>query len=199
MRHEDDRLETIASTDPIAVTVDEMQYRLREGPCYDTVTADTITYSNDLGDDPHWPRYGPQAAELGLNSQLAVRIADGSSSVTGLNLYSRSRKGFEDVDSMPSMFAEQARISLGYAVHIESLKKALDSRETIGQAMGILRERYKITGERAFEYLVRLSQNNNVKLRDVAASINAIDPHGPPATDPGSPDAYPFGGYGSLK
>jgi AmiR/NasT family two-component response regulator len=99
---------------------------------------------------------------------------------------------------MPSLFASQARIVLGFATHLQSLQGALGSREVIGQAVGILRERYKISAERAFEYLVRLSQNNNVKLREVAASINSIDPLGPPAIDSGSPDSYPFGGYGSL-
>jgi hypothetical protein len=198
VRHLDAGLETIASTDPIAVTLDELQYTLHEGPCYDAVTADTITYSDDLSDDPQWPRYGPGAAALGLNSQLAVRITEDSRSITGLNLYSRSRKGFEETDGMPGLFASHARIALGYATHVQSLRGALDSRETIGQAVGILRERYRLTPERAFEYLVRLSQNNNVKLRDVAASINSIDPDGPPANDSGAPDGYPFGGYGSL-
>jgi ANTAR domain-containing protein len=193
VRHLDDGLETIASSDPIAMALDELQYTLREGPCYDAVTADTITYSDDLADDSQWPRYGPGAAELGLNSQLAVRIAEDSRSITGLNLYSRSRKGFEDTDGMPGLFASQARIVLGYATHLQTLQGALDSRETIGQAVGILRERYQISAERAFEYLVRLSQNNNVKLRDVAASINAIDPEGPPAIDSGPPTSYPFG------
>jgi hypothetical protein len=75
VRHLDDGLETIASSDPIAMALDKLQYTLREGPCYDAVSADTITYSDDLADDSQWPRYGPRAAELGLNSQLAIPSA----------------------------------------------------------------------------------------------------------------------------
>jgi hypothetical protein len=192
VRHQDETLETVAATDPIVVAIDQMQYTLREGPSYDAVVADTLTYSNDLEGEAHWPRYGPRAAELGVRSQIAVRIVGDERSATVLNLYARERDGFEEIHGMPELLASQARIVLGYASHLESLRGALHSREAIGQAIGILRERYKINEDHAFQYLIRLSQNNNVKLRDVAASINGIDPHGPPAVDHGSPSSYPF-------
>jgi len=183
IRHQDGTLETAASTDPIAVAVDEMQYTLHEGPCYDVAIAETVTYANDLAVDPDWPRYGPRAAELGMRSQFAVRLADGRGTATGLNLYSRSLKAFEETEGMPELFASHARIALGYATELQSLKGAIGTREKIGQAIGILRERYKVSPDRAFDYLVRLSQNSNTKLRDIASTIVNIDPNGPPATD----------------
>jgi ANTAR domain len=41
----------------------------------------------------------------------------------------------------------------------------------IGKAVGILMERYRLDSDRAFQLLVRTSQDSNTKLRDVAAGI----------------------------
>ena len=45
------------------------------------------------------------------------------------------------------------------------------SRQVIGEAMGVLIERHRITSEQAFARLVRASQNSNIKLREVAQIV----------------------------
>jgi ANTAR domain len=171
VRHGDGRLETSVSTDPLVVEADEMQYELREGPCYDAVTSDTIAYSRDLSNDPQWPQFGPRVAKLGLLSQKGVRMGEYEGDIAGLNLYARSRKAFEDSNGLPELFASHASVALGYATKLQSLAGALGTRETIGQAVGILMERYDMTSERAFEFLIRTSQNSNTKLRDIAQEV----------------------------
>jgi AmiR/NasT family two-component response regulator len=53
----------------------------------------------------------------------------------------------------------------------ESLKSAIASRTIIGQAEGILMERFGLDGAAAFNTLRRVSQDRNVKLRDVAFEL----------------------------
>ena len=48
------------------------------------------------------------------------------------------------------------------------MAQAVDARKLVGQAMGILMERFDLDGDRAFEVLKRYSQDNNLTLRDVA-------------------------------
>lgn len=56
---------------------------------------------------------------------------------------------------------------------IAGLQAALESRLVIGQAQGLLMARHTMSPESAFGVLVRLSQDCNVKLRDVAAQLVA--------------------------
>ncbi len=165
------QLKTTTATAALVREADELQYELREGPCYEAVTVNATTYSPDLARDPRWPRFGPRAAEMGLLSQMAVRLTNRDDEVTGLNLYSHTRKAFEDSEGLPELFASHARVALGYATQLQTLQCAIGTRETIGKAIGILMERYDLTSERAFEFLIRQSQNSNVKLRDVAAEV----------------------------
>jgi AmiR/NasT family two-component response regulator len=72
---------------------------------------------------------------------------------------------------MADLFATHAAIALGHAEERENLNQALQSRKVIGQAIGILMERYQLTEDRAFSFLVRASSHGNIKLRDVAAEL----------------------------
>src|SRR5215218_5431369 len=65
-------IETLAPTHPLAVAIDELQYELSEGPCYDVVASVRVALSNDLAIKPCWPKFGPRAAALGVKSQLAL-------------------------------------------------------------------------------------------------------------------------------
>jgi ANTAR domain/GAF domain len=176
VRHPNGRLETVASTDSTAVHADELQYELREGPCYDAVTVDSTTYSRDLSSSSAWPNFGPKIASEGQLSQMGVRLSNDEGTVTGLNLYSTQRNAFADSEPLTRLFASHARVAMGFATELQTLKGAIGTRETIGTAIGIVMERYGLTKERAFEFLIRISQNSNTKLRDVAADVVRLKP-----------------------
>jgi len=170
-RRPDGGLETLAATSELVRTADTLQYELHEGPCYDAVTSGGLCYAPDLSRAERWPRFGRRAAELGLRAQLGIRLSQDGGTVNGLNLYSHTPNGFDHTDGLPQLFASHAGIALGYATELQHLHVAIDSRETIGKATGIVMERYDLTSERAFEFLIRMSQHSNTKLRDVAAKI----------------------------
>ena len=173
IRHPDGLLQTVAPTDLVVIEADEVQHDLEEGPCYDVVTSDVFTYSRDLAEDERWPNYGPKAAALGLGSQLALRLLDHEGVRAGLNLYAVRPGAFDENQELAALFAAQARVAMAQARGRQTLNAALTSRDTVGKAIGIAMERYNITDEQAFQMLVRMSQTNNVKLRQVAADMVA--------------------------
>ncbi|WP_432938313.1 GAF and ANTAR domain-containing protein [Kribbella sp. CA-253562] len=168
------RIETHASTDAVAVQADELQYQLRQGPCYEAVLSDPVVQVDDLASDPRWPAYGPKAASLGLGSQLAYQFRADPHVRGALNLYANKPHEIDvDARMLGAMFARLVAIAMGWGRQDESLREALATREQIGQAMGIVMERYHLDGDRAFAFLVRVSQAGNVKLRDVARAVIA--------------------------
>jgi GAF domain-containing protein len=174
VRHSDGRLETLAPTDPLVRRVDLLQFELSQGPCYDAVEATTVTLSDDLARDTRWPAYGPQVAALGLRSQLGIRLVSDDGWRIALNLYARRPDAFDsETVSLAEMFADQAAGAMGLVRTVRTLNKALVMRETIGQAVGIVMERYAIDTDRAFAFLVGTAQTSNARIQDVAEEIIA--------------------------
>jgi GAF domain-containing protein len=164
--------ETEAGTDQLVWELDGVQYDLGEGPCLQAVEDEPVVVVERLRHEQRWPRYVPAALERGVLSQVAVRLFTDNQHVAGLNLYSTERDDV-DVSSIETarLFATHAAIILGHAQQEDQLHQALQNRKTIGQAIGILMERYRIDADRAFQFLIRASSTSNVKLRDVAEEV----------------------------
>ena len=167
----DEVLRTLATTDPLAEKLDSIQYELREGPCYDAVTAERFVLVNDVSATTVFPRYGPRAAEHGIGAQAAIQLVH-KRERAGLNLYARRPGAFDrSTVHLAELFATQAAALLEYAVQVEHLDEALHTRSDIGTAVGIVMERYRIDRNLAFAYLVRNSNNRNLKLRVLAQQV----------------------------
>jgi len=172
LRHEDGRLETLKPTDDSLTALDEKQYALHEGPCYDAATDRAAqVVAPDLAHDSRYPSYGPVAVEFGVHAQAAFRLFERSGNEGALNLYATERGAFADLDDVAALFQSQAGIAIAYAHEVTNLNEALETRTTIGKAMGIVMERYQLNDERAFAFLTRLSQHRNIKLRLVAEEL----------------------------
>jgi hypothetical protein len=171
VRYRDGHLETLAPTDEIITQIDALQYEFREGPCYDAASTEEVVSTADIASDPRWPTYGPAAAALGVRSQLAVRFYETTQSCGGLNLYSAGCQALTNQVGLAQVFAKHAAIAMGHTYTVEGLNTALAGRKAIGQAIGIVMERYGLDEDHAFEFLMRMSQTGNIKLRKVAAEV----------------------------
>jgi GAF domain-containing protein len=171
VRHRDGTLTTVAPTDDLLLRLDGEQYRLQEGPCYEAATDERQVVSSDLGADLRFPRYGAAAVAEGIRAQIGVRLFDSPTSHGALNLYSERVGAFDDIGSLSELFAHQAGQAVAYAQEVGNLAEAVRTRTSIGQAVGIVMERYGLNDERAFAFLQRLSSHRNVKLRLVAQEI----------------------------
>lgn len=173
VRHGDERLETVTTTDETLKELDARQYALREGPCYDAATDRGYVVSSDLAEDPRFTNYGPFAVELGIRSQAAFRLFERNGVQGALNVYAGEPGAFDDLRPLSGLFQSQAAVAIAYAYEVSTLSEAVRTRTTIGEAMGIVMERYQLNDERAFAFLTRLSQHRNIKLRLIAEEIVA--------------------------
>lgn len=170
----DGRIETLAGTNPLVRTLDELQYGLGEGPLVDALQGGlpAICAVERLRHVQDWPRYAPRAVEAGLRAQLSLRLDSEHARIGFLNLYSTSSETVDpEAVHIAELFATHAATALGHARREESLNDALSTRKVIGQAIGLTMARYEIDEDRAFHFLVRASTTSNVKLRDIAKEV----------------------------
>jgi len=168
---------TLAATGELARAVDHAQHDLGEGPCLDTLYAHLTVRLADLSDpadEQRWPRFAARARELGVGSVLAVQLFVDGTDLGALSLLSRQADAFGDEsEHVALLFATHASIAVAGERAVGNLRAAVSTREVIGQAQGILMERFKVTGEMAFHMLMVASQHSNRKLRDVAGELVA--------------------------
>ena len=162
-----------------AKTLDELQYVEHEGPCYDAYRTGTIFRIRDLAADGRWPSYLPRAVEAGARSMVSLPMASEGKVVGALNLYSQDVDAFtadavsvaEIISAHAGLASQVAAAMFGHRELAEQLSEAMRSRAVIEQAKGILMAGRRCDAEEAFKLLVELSQNTNVKLRDVAQAL----------------------------
>ena len=173
VRHADGRLETAAPTDDLILDLDAAQYEFREGPCYEAASDTVHVSSPDLELDTRWPRYAPVALAAGVKAQAGIRLFDAKASSGALNLYSHDRGAFAVLDGLGQLFTHHAATAIDYARQITHLRQAVETRQVIGQAVGILMHQYGLDDARAFAFLTRISSHTNTKLRLVADRVIA--------------------------
>lgn len=166
---------SMGATSHQVIAMDDLQYELGEGPCLDALHHRDVVEVADLATDARWPRLGPAAAAAtGVRAVLAFSLRAGERTLGALNLYSFRVGAFEQTPNtagLGSLFASHAAVALAGAQTLEGLRAALESRETISVAMGILMAREGLSRAKAFDVLRRASQRENVKLREIAARI----------------------------
>jgi GAF domain-containing protein len=168
------KITTPAATNELLREVDEAQYRMGEGPCREAIQAGQTVRVGDLATDERWPRWGARMTlELGVRSSISFRLfAAQRSSWGALNVYSLTPHAFDDDDVIHGQtIAAMVGVVLARSIHEHQLAEALETRTLIGQATGILMERFQLDADVCFNILRRLSQQNNIKLRDIAAQL----------------------------
>jgi hypothetical protein len=176
---------TVACSDPVAAQVDEVQYKLDDGPCLHamrdghTVRIEDTTRMKDTGVKARWPEFEARAAAHGIRSCLALPLTADGRSIGAINLYARTASAFGAAEARRAeSFAENASGALTLALRLSShvllidqLRSSLSSRTVIDQALGIIMARQHCGQSRAFAILRAASQNSNVKLREIASAI----------------------------
>jgi GAF domain-containing protein len=175
--HDGKRLGTTSATSAGVRVADEAQYRPAGGPSVEAIrTGAEVAVSLPA---PRWAAFSAIAADLGFCSVWAFPLSLRHRTLGALNLYSRTEHNNDDeARSAARALAGQAAVVLANASTLMSaelsnrhLRDALESRDVIGQAKGILMARYGVSADRAFEDLRRASQGNGRKLRDVAEEV----------------------------
>lgn len=173
------RRTTAGATDSRVEQADRLQYELDEGPCLTAWSQGILVRLDDTASDRRWPRWAPAAADLGLRSALSAPLVAGGVPLGAIKVYGEQPNAFDEhAEDLLRRFAAQAGVLLANVQAFEGaqqmsdgLKLALQTRDTIATAKGILMARDGANEETAFGMLVSASQRQNLKLREVAEKI----------------------------
>jgi GAF domain-containing protein len=167
------RIDTPAATHRYPLLLDDIQQRHQEGPCLTSAWEMKTIHIPDLESDHRWPRYRRDAlAETPIRSIMAFQLFIVDQSMGALNIYSDTPNAFdEQTEEVGLIFATHSAVAWNSARRDEQFRKALASRDTIGQAKGMIMERYCLGPIQAFEMLRKLSQDSNVPLALIAQEL----------------------------
>jgi GAF domain-containing protein len=164
--------QTLAPTSDVMFKLDELQMTTGEGPCLQAALDEIVIRTDDFRDEPRFPNYAPKVVELGLLSALSLKLYTADRTAGALNLFGyEPRPWNSEAETIGMVLAAHAASAILASRESEQLQSALSTRDRIGQAKGIIMERFKIDDVRAFEMLRKLSQDTNTKLVDVAHRV----------------------------
>lgn len=167
-----------AATGSLPQRMEELQAELGEGPCLAAVFEQETVHIANMASESRWPAFEAAAAAAGVGSMLCFRLFVGSDNLGALNLYASNPDSFDaESTSTGLVFASHAAVAIAGARQERTLTAALANRDIIGQAKGILMERFHLDAVAAFTLIAKLSQEQNIKLRDIAAAIVADVTH----------------------
>ena len=182
---------TVAYTSTVTMSLDQAQYAASRGPCLDAARATGLglVFCGRLTGGSPWPEFAATAADNDVHSVMAVGLFPTSEPprIGALNFYSHTANALADTDhDLAVILAAFAGAALTAVTAVEAaeqraehLERALDHRDVIGQAKGILMARRGLTEQEALEVLTDASQRLHVKLHALAEQITA-DPGVPP-------------------
>ncbi|MBR8642493.1 ANTAR domain-containing protein [Streptomyces tuirus] len=164
----DNKIRTLAWTDEVVRSAEARHAGREPHGHWEKLWHNPVARITDSEADDGWE----VLSALGLRSALSLRLRADRRRLTVLTAYARKPGVFdEDATRVGRLFTAHVSIALDSATVREQLTEAMHTRDLIGQATGILMERQGIDAAAAFESLVRASQRQNVKLRDIARRI----------------------------
>ena len=183
---------TVACSDPLAADIDEVQYRLDDGPCLHAMRSGDRVSIEDTAGRQQWPQFEAAAQARGIRSCLALPLVADGKPVGALNLYAREVDAFGAAqmrhaehlaDNASGGLSLMLRLA-SYSELTEQLRSSLTSRAVIYQALGVIMAQERCTQAKAFEIVRTASQHSNLKLRDIAAAIVTSVSGEPPQPHP---------------
>lgn len=164
--------ESVAQVTDVPQQLDELQMRYNEGPCVQAALQDVVVRTDDFREETRWPQYAPACVEIGVLSGLSFKLYTADRTAGALNLFGFSPRVWDtDAETTGTVLAAHAAAALLAHREGEQLRSALSTRDRIGQAKGIIMERYKVDDLQAFEMMRRLSQDGNKKLTEIAQQV----------------------------
>ena len=175
------KVTSVGATHEYARTLDDLQGALGEGPCLSAAWENHTMLIDDLAAEQRWPSYCREVTErTPVRSVLSVQLDTPASGIAALNFQAEAAGSFDaDAAELARVFATHTTLVWNSLNREKQFQTALGSRDLIGQAKGMLMERFDINGVAAFDALRHLSQDMNVKLVDVAEKIVSAGPDRP--------------------
>jgi GAF domain-containing protein len=166
------KFESLFGTSELIYDVDRLQEKHNAGPCVEAAVNELIVRTEDFETETRWPQYSREVCKLGVRSSISFKLYTGDRTAGALNVFSRRPHSFDaDSEVIGSILAAHAAAAILANRESQQLQAALLSRDLIGQAKGILMERFDVDAVGAFEMLRKLSQQLNVRLAEIARRV----------------------------
>jgi GAF domain-containing protein len=170
---------TSAATDEVVERLDSVQYQLGEGPCLTAWQEGTTVRIDDLREERRWPRWTGAVTGTGVRSALSVPLVAEADGLGALKVYATRPGSYGDrEEQLLAMFATQTAILLANmrtaqdAEHLtDALIEALQARDALSVAKGIIMGRDGVDERTAFLTLVEDAGRQGRTLRDVAQDL----------------------------
>ena len=166
------KFESHGATDELPHELDELQYLLKEGPCMEAALDEVVVRTDDFRTETRWPAYSAAVQKLGVLSGMSFKLYTHQRTAGALNLF-----GFEPTawdserQTIGTVLAAHAAAAIMSQRQGDQLHSAVATRDRIGQAKGIIMERFNVDDVRAFNMLRQLSQEANEALTDIAQRV----------------------------
>ncbi|MCC5948622.1 MAG: GAF and ANTAR domain-containing protein [Nitriliruptoraceae bacterium] len=172
-------LEFVAASEQGVVEIELHQERVQEGACYEAYRTDTLVAVDDMRTWDAWPDYRQRVLDSGKHAVLGVPMHAFGDKIGVINIYRTTPGPWSEAE----VTAAQATAGIAAAAIVHStdqeeqdqlrhnLELAIESRDTIGQAKGILMEKHGLDSDAAFTQLRERSQHANRKLHEIARQI----------------------------
>ena len=176
----DGKVRTLAATGRYPALLDEIQQRHCGGPYLSAAWEHHLIRIDNLAADLRWPNYCRDALkETPVRSILSFQLFADRHSTGALNFYAEAPHVFDtDAEQLGLILATHIALAWSMLRREEQFRIALASRDSIGQAKGMVMERFKIDAVQAFELLKRLSQSSNTPLVAVARQLVEAEERG---------------------
>lgn len=164
--------DSLGGTSDLPHLLDELQIKYNEGPCVEAALDDLIVRTEDFRTDQRFPNWSPAVVELGVLSGVSFKLYTANRTAGALNLFAFKPNAFDgESETFGTVLAAHAAAAILASREGEELQSALSTRDRIGQAKGIIMERYNVDDIQAFDMLRKLSQDSNIRLVDIAQRV----------------------------
>ena len=167
-----DGVQTISATDGYPVLLTEILQR-HKAMCGTATWKGNVIRIDDVMAERRWRQYCHDVgAETPIRSIMTIPLIVSHHSMGALNLYAERPHAFgAESTEMALIMATHLALAWNMLRHDEQFRTALASRDLIGQAKGVMMERFGIDAVRAFELLSRLSQDSNMPVVEIARRL----------------------------
>jgi hypothetical protein len=181
-------LQVIGASSPSAHLLDLFQVQNEEGPCLECTMTGIGVSDIELSATGPWPRFSELARAQEFTAVYALPLRSRDVTVGALNLFAREQLSPGRL-VVAQALADAATLSLlqvdphiDLQIVIRRIHLAVESRNTLEQAQGMIAQRFKIEAEEALVRLRDVSERTSLTLVEVATAVVQRDPDSPVTT-----------------
>lgn len=168
-----------AASDAFVEQADALQYELDTGPCLTAWRDLTPVRIDDVSTEQRWPQWTAAVAKLGIRAMVSVPMVAAEEAIGAIKVYSDRRAAYdEETERVLGLFADQAAILLANSQTVTDARElaeivtgALDDRDVVAHATGVLLAHGAADVEAGFVRLLSAAHRSNVTVHEAARAI----------------------------